>query len=115
MGNASSNIQSCTAFLGQFFKQTDLTKFWTKYYPKLAALKEQIKVIGPNDGPSGVEAALDIEYITGMGAGVATQFWSFAGRAPGNPENEPFLDWITKVANTSDAEVPKVYDIYMQA
>jgi tripeptidyl-peptidase-1 len=75
MGNASANIQSCTAFLGQYFKQSDLTKFWTKYYPKLEALKPVIKVVGPDAGQSGVEAALDIEYITGMGANVPTQFW----------------------------------------
>ena len=44
-----------------------------------------------------------------MGAGVATEFWSFAGRAPGNKENEPFLDFMLTVGNTSDAEVPKVF------
>lgn len=109
MGNASSNIQSCTAFLNQFFEQKDLTEFWQKYYPELAALKEEIKTIGPDGSNSGIEAALDIEYITAMGAGVATQFWSFKGSAPGNPENEPFLDWITLVGNTSDSDVPKIF------
>jgi hypothetical protein len=51
-------------------------------------------------GQSGIEAALDIEYISAMGDSVATEFWSFGGRAPGNPENEPFLDFILMVANT---------------
>ena len=42
-------------------------------------------------------------------AGVETEFWSFAGRAPGNPQNEPFLDWIYMVGNTSDSDVPKIF------
>ena len=29
-GNSSKNKQSCTAFLDQFYKPTDLTKFWTR-------------------------------------------------------------------------------------
>ena len=29
-GNSTTNKQSCTAFLGQFYKPADLTKFWTK-------------------------------------------------------------------------------------
>ena len=29
-GNSTKNKQSCTAFLDQFYKPTDLTKFWTK-------------------------------------------------------------------------------------
>jgi hypothetical protein len=44
-----------------------------------------------------------------MGGGVPAEFWSFAGSAPTNPENEPFLTWIYLVANTSDADVPYVF------
>jgi hypothetical protein len=29
-GNSTKNKQSCTAFLDQFYKPTDLTKFWTR-------------------------------------------------------------------------------------
>jgi tripeptidyl-peptidase-1 len=36
------------------------------------------------------------------------QFWSFPGTAPGAPQNEPFLDFMYLVGNTSDAAVPKV-------
>ena len=41
-------------------------------------------------------------------SGVPTEFWSFAGSAPDNKENEPFLDWMVMVSKTSDADVPKV-------
>ena len=77
------------------------------YYPK--AVGRTIKLVGPDSGNAGVEASLDIEYISTMGGGVETEFWSFAGRAPGNPQNEPFLDFVYLIGNTSDADVPKVF------
>ena len=50
-------------------KQKDLDKFWKQYYP--AATGTDIKVVGPNGGLfAGVEASLDIQYISTMGFGV---------------------------------------------
>eukprot|EP00037_Helgoeca_nana_P031921 m.411251 g.411251 ORF g.411251 m.411251 type:complete len:612 (-) comp28606_c0_seq1:105-1940(-) len=106
-GTAQNNKVCATAFLNQFYKQSDLDKFWKTYYPK--ATGRTIKVIGPDKGSPGIEASLDIEYISTMGGGVPAEFWSFAGSAPTNPENEPFLTWIYLVANTSDADVPYVF------
>ena len=55
---------------------------------------------------------LDIEYVTGMGGNVPTEFWGFNGTAAtdggANKENEPFLKWLMVVASTSDADVPQV-------
>lgn len=99
--------QSCTAFLEQYYLPSDLDLFWSKYYPKASG--REIKVLGPNKGPAGVEAELDIEFITTVGGGVPTEFWSFPGRAPHNPENEPFLKFMYQVGNTSDADIPKVF------
>lgn len=59
------------------------------------------EVIGPNDDKAGVEASLDVEYMTTLGAGVPTEFWSFPGRQPDAPENEPFLDWLYLLGNTT--------------
>jgi hypothetical protein len=53
-----------------------------------------------------LKASLDVQYISAMGSGVETEFWSYAGTAPDNKKNEPFLDWILQVSNTSDMEVP---------
>jgi len=106
-GTSTKNRQAVTAFLEQYYKPTDLAYFYRKYYPKAKGRKVQ-KVIGPNKRFAGIEASLDIEYITALGANVPTQFWSFKGRAPDNPENEPFLDFLYLVANTSDADVPYV-------
>ena len=47
-----------------------------------------------------------------MGGGVPAEFWSYAGHAPDNPQNEPFLPWMYQVANTSDADVPLVFSTW---
>jgi len=52
---------------------------------------------------------LDAEYITALGANVSSEFWGFKGRAPDNPQNEPFLKWLAAVSNTSDDTVPKLF------
>jgi hypothetical protein len=46
------------------------------------------KVVGPDGTRGGIEAALDVEYMSTLGSGVPTEFWSFAGRQPDNAQNE---------------------------
>lgn len=101
MGGASDARQACTAFLGQYYVESDLQAFYDEYFPELSGVP-MAEVVGPNDGKAGVEASLDAEYMTVMGAGVPTEFWSFAGRQPGAPENEPFLDWLYQLGNTTN-------------
>ena len=60
-------------------------------------------------GTAGIESMLDIETITGVAGGVHAEFWGFAGRSPDNPENEPFMKWLTQMANTTDDDLPKVF------
>jgi tripeptidyl-peptidase-1 len=52
---------------------------------------------------------LDIEYITGVGGGIETEFWGFGGRSPDDSDNEPFMKWLAKVSSTGDADVPKLF------
>lgn len=100
--------QAATGFLGQYFKPTDLQQFYTKYYK--AATGRTIAVKGDKMGSSaGVEASLDVDYISSVGGNVTTEFWSFEGHALDNPQNEPFLKWIQLVSSTSDADVPHVF------
>jgi len=106
-GSATDNRLCCTAFLKQHYLQKDLDKFWKKYFPSSSG--QTITVVGPDGGFPGIEASLDIQYISTMGADIPAEFWSFAGTAPDNKENEPFLTWIYLVGNYSDAKVPKVF------
>jgi len=52
--------------------------------------------------PIGVEANLDIQYITAMGGNITTEFDSFPGTAPDNPANEPFLYMLYYLGNNSN-------------
>lgn len=52
---------------------------------------------------------LDIETITGVAGHVEAEFWGFGGRSPDNPANEPFIKWLSTLANTSDTRVPKLF------
>ncbi len=49
--------------------------------------------------------AADVDYISTVGANVTTEFWSFAGRAPDNKENEPFLAFMQAKAYTTSNEL----------
>mmetsp|Transcript_23920 Transcript_23920/g.35114 ORF Transcript_23920/g.35114 Transcript_23920/m.35114 type:complete len:541 (-) Transcript_23920:212-1834(-) len=101
MGGKSSTRQGVTAFLHQYYSEADLQSFYNQYFPQLLGTPIA-EVLGPNGKGAGVEASLDVEYMSTLGAGVRTEFWSFAGRQPNNTENEPFLDWLYVLGNTSD-------------
>jgi hypothetical protein len=44
------------------------------------------------------EGSIDVQWITGIGQGVPTTYWSTAG---GRYGHEPFLDWLVDLANAS--------------
>jgi len=68
------------------------------------------RVIGPNiETKPGPEASLDVEYIMGVGAGVETWAWYTPGRAPDNPLNEPFYEWLVNVSSTNP--IPWVHSV----
>ena len=80
--NLQSARQGVTAFLKQYYLESDLQTFYDEYFPELSGVPLS-NVIGPNGDKAGVEASLDVEYMTTLGAGVPTEFWSFAGRLVG--------------------------------
>jgi len=102
-GISTINKQAVTGFLEQHYTNVDLQEFFLLYYRKGRGRKVARKVGDGHSGLPGVEAELDVQYAMSMGGNVATEFWSFAGRAPDNPENEPFLKFMTTLANTSNA------------
>lgn len=108
-GTAPDNKQAVTAFLGQYYKASDLEKFWSTQFP--AGTDTPIKLVGDatTGNRAGVESMLDIEYMPALGALNPTEFWGYSGRSPLNAEDEPFLTWLYAVGNTSDAEVPQIF------
>lgn len=103
VGEAPENSMAVTAFLEQYYDQSDLTKFYDTYCTNLTCGKGLPTLVGDaTNGTAGVESMLDIETITGVAGNVSAEFWGFSGRSPDNVENEPFMKWLTTLANTTD-------------
>jgi len=110
VGSADKNKMAVTAFLKQFYDQSDLQQFWSSYCSGITCGDGLPKLVGDaTTGNAGVESMLDIETITGMVGGVEAEFWGYSGVSPDNAENEPFMKWLSAVASTSDDEVPLIF------
>eukprot|EP00003_Mantamonas_plastica_P016728 TRINITY_DN2797_c0_g1_i1.p1 TRINITY_DN2797_c0_g1~~TRINITY_DN2797_c0_g1_i1.p1 ORF type:complete len:577 (-),score=172.75 TRINITY_DN2797_c0_g1_i1:76-1806(-) len=100
--------QCVVSFLGQFINATDLTVFQKTFDLDQTPVKE---MVGPNDASKpGVEASLDIDYLTGVARFTDTWIWSTPGTNAYN--QEPFLVWLSAVFGRSDA--PTVFSISYQ-
>jgi len=115
-GKAAGNKQAVTAFLGQLYSSSDLQDFWKQYCTGIKCGKGFPTLVGDaTTGNPGVESMLDIEYITGVGGDIVTEFWGFGGKSPEpktnpkNADNEPFMKFLTKVSSTSDKDIPKLF------
>lgn len=89
------NKAAVTAFLEQYYQEASLQEFYNLFCQDgvpcgLDGKADAVVTRGDaGDHPgSGTESMLDIEYITALGANIATEFWAFAGRSPDNSNNE---------------------------
>lgn len=106
VGKHPNNSQAVAQFLNQFYNSHDLTEFFAIFGRGFTHLPEISKVVGPDTGRSGIEASLDVQYIMSLGANITTWFWSTARK---HESQEPFLEWIVAVGNTS--QVPFVFSV----
>ena len=107
VGSHPDNSQVVAQFLEQYFSQSDLSEFITLFVGSEFIHRTKIdKIIGPNEGRSGLEASLDTQYIMGLGANITTWFWSTGGR---HEKQEPFLQWLIDIGNTT--KVPYVHSV----
>ena len=62
---------------------------------------KNVTVHGVNDPQklTDPEGSIDVQWIQGIGEGVATTYWATPG---GKPGGEPFLAWTVEMANTTD-------------
>lgn len=89
----AQNSQCVAQFIGQHYKQSDLNEFYTLYSPQDKGTVPII--VGNNTPPAGVEAELDIQYITAIGSGTKqTYFW-----VTYRNDEHPFLEFVLAVQN----------------
>lgn len=95
----TNNSQAIAGFLGQYFDPSDLADFQKMYDIPSNPIA---KVVGENkpDDP-GVEASLDVQYITATGRNVDTWFISVSKYA--NGDQEGFLTWMVDQINTTNS------------
>merc|ERR1711871_1893217 len=89
--------QAVAEFQNQFFNPNDLKSFFSKYVPTEKNVSVY-KWVGtsPSGGGSGVEAALDVEYIMGVAPGILTEFWGFI------PSIDYYVHSILAILNDHD-------------
>merc|ERR1711972_94553 len=85
---------------------SDIVKFFKEYVPKAAADDKIHAFVGDKGiGMSGIEAALDVDYIMGNAPGLLTEFWYWAGMDfCGDLKN-----WTGKILASDDA--PLVHSV----
>ncbi len=94
-----SNSQGIAGFLGQFFSPDDLKSFQKQYSIPSNPIS---KVVGTNKPTSpGMEASLDVQYITSTGRNVSTWFISVENEA--NGKQEDFMTWLLELVNNTDS------------
>ena len=90
----SQNSQAIAGFLGEYFSPDDLSSFQKKYNLPVKAI---VKVVGTNDpSDAGIEAELDVQYISATGRNVDT--WFVSSNYQGN-----FLLWVIGQVNTTNS------------
>ena len=97
--SSSKNVQAIASFLKQYFSPEDLAKFQKEFnIPN----KPITKIVG-DDKPAdpGLEANLDVQYISATGRNVDT--WFVYTNKLANHGQEDFLSWIIGQVNTSDS------------
>jgi len=69
------NKDAVAEFQGQTIEPSDIVKFFKDYVPKAATADKLHKFVGDKGiGMSGIEAALDVDYIMGVAPGLLTEF-----------------------------------------
>ena len=107
-GAGSGVRQGVASFLQQYYSVADLQDFQKKYALNNSASVTDVPSSQPHSSP-GVEASLDIQWLSTMGLDIDVEFWYTAGKQPHAPDNEPFLVWLANVA--ADKDPPAIFSI----
>eukprot|EP01106_Pelomyxa_sp_JSP_P018928 TRINITY_DN90_c0_g1_i3.p1 TRINITY_DN90_c0_g1~~TRINITY_DN90_c0_g1_i3.p1 ORF type:complete len:552 (-),score=170.43 TRINITY_DN90_c0_g1_i3:72-1667(-) len=101
-----SNLQAVASFLGQYWRTADLQTFFSYYEPQMAGTNP-INIGYNNNNMAGVEASLDVQFLTGVTENVDTWVYNTNGTLPG--DNEPWMDWFATLE--SETTLPYVFSI----
>lgn len=92
------NLQAVVSFLDQWYTPADLAEFQTMN--KIAPNPIERDIGENNASDEGVEAALDVQYLTGISENIRTWVYFTPGTRSGG--NEPFLAWLSHLDDTQE-------------
>ncbi|KJE97903.1 growth-inhibiting protein 1, variant [Capsaspora owczarzaki ATCC 30864] len=105
MATNPATTQAVASFLSQYFTPSDLSTFQSRYSVPLNPIRQ---IVGGNDPSNpGMEATLDVEYITATGRNVTT--WFVFESSLVNEGQEDFLKYLIGQLNTTNT--PLVHSI----
>lgn len=101
----SKTIQAVANFGEDFFKPSDLSTFWSDF----DLTPTPVEIMNTNDPSSAsLESTLDLEYITGVGNNISTQFHHFHCTTE---SCHPFLTMLAQLSNLPDHKLPMVLSV----
>ncbi|KAK5996895.1 Tripeptidyl-peptidase sed2 [Cladobotryum mycophilum] len=111
------------SFLEEFVNPNDVQAFLKKTAPAVAGRNFTIELVnnGKNPGTStGIEAGLDVEYVTALAPPANVVFYSTGGRGVklgddgkpvSNSDNEPYLEFLNYILAKPNGKLPQVLSI----
>eukprot|EP01113_Clastostelium_recurvatum_P022980 TRINITY_DN2749_c0_g1_i3.p1 TRINITY_DN2749_c0_g1~~TRINITY_DN2749_c0_g1_i3.p1 ORF type:complete len:602 (-),score=106.76 TRINITY_DN2749_c0_g1_i3:38-1843(-) len=105
-GTQKNNSYAVAEFQGQYLSNTDLHTFWKQFVTFTNENDMNVTVVGQNDESNpGVEAALDIQYITGVAPLIDATFYS----TPSIDFWSDITNWLASLA--AKKEIPLVHSV----
>ncbi|KAM3454510.1 hypothetical protein MY3296_002967 [Beauveria thailandica] len=132
--SVATNSMGVVNFLGNNNNRSDIRRFLEKYRPDAAAAGaaekfETVLLAGAQDQQTpntaeqfarhmGLEGALDVETILGIGHPTPLKTWSVGGQPPFRASvdkvrnaNEPYMEWLRHLLEQDDGELPSVVSV----
>jgi tripeptidyl-peptidase-1 len=98
IGTNAQNLHAVAEFQAQYYSPTDFQNFWTQFV-NYAPFEPIAQVIGTNiPSAPGIEASLDVEYLTSVAPNVTTYFYSLKNF---NFWND-LMTWVEELANETN-------------
>ncbi|KAM3531475.1 hypothetical protein NHJ13051_000767 [Beauveria bassiana] len=130
----ATNSMGVVNFLGNNNNRSDIRRFLDKYRPDAAAAGaaesfETVLLAGAQDQQTpnteeqfarhmGLEGALDVETILGIGHPTPLKTWNVGGRPPFEASvnkvhnaNEPYMEWLGHLLEQDDGDLPSVVSV----
>ncbi|TMW68610.1 hypothetical protein Poli38472_006078 [Pythium oligandrum] len=94
----TTNLQATPSFYTEAWSPEDLKMFYKQFLPDDPVPSVVEKGARENiPSAAGIEASLDVQYLTGVARNTTTQVWTMNGSNPYSSEDEPFVEFVQAI------------------